>query len=81
MTEQHRATPGQWALIERMRHHGGHPEFSAILELLHRIEALEATAQPNHPAKSDILLVDREAEHRSMLSREEWSALLSGLGD
>ena len=42
MAEQHRATAEQWALIERMRHHGGHPEFSAIIELLHRVEALEA---------------------------------------
>ena len=39
MAEQHRATAEQWALIERMRHH---TEFSTILELLHRIEALEA---------------------------------------
>ena len=62
MAEQHRATSDQWDLIGRMCHH---TEFSAILELLHRIEALEATAQPNHPAKSDILLVEREAEHRS----------------
>ena len=46
MAEQHRATAEQWALIERMRHHA---EFSAIVELLHRIEALEP-AKPNHPA-------------------------------
>ena len=62
MAEQHRATPGQWALIERMRHHGGHPEFSAIIELLHRVEALEAAAKPNHPAKPDSSLVERVAE-------------------
>jgi hypothetical protein len=41
-----------------MRHH---TEFSAILELLHRIEALETTAQPNHPAKPDGSLVERVA--------------------
>jgi len=39
MAEQHRATAEQWALIERMRHH---TEFSTILELRDRIEALEA---------------------------------------
>ena len=60
MAEQHRATAEQWALIERMRHHGGHPEFSTILELLHRIEALEA-AQPNHSEKPDSSLVARVA--------------------
>ena len=61
MAEQHRATAEQWALIERMRHHGGHPEFSAIIELLHRVEALEAAAKPNHPAKPDSSLVERVA--------------------
>ena len=61
MAEQHRATPGQWALIERMRHHGGHPEFSALLELRDRIEALEAAAKPNHPAKPYSSLVERVA--------------------
>ena len=59
MAEQHRATPGQWALIERMRHHGGHPEFSALLELRDRIEALEAAAQPNYPEKPDSSLKGR----------------------
>ena len=57
MAEQHRATSDQWARVERMRHH---TEFSAILELLHRIEALEATAQPNHP-ETDSSLVARVA--------------------
>jgi hypothetical protein len=62
MKDQHRATPEQWQAIEA---NGYLPTRSTILELFHRIEALETTAQPNHPAKSDILLVDREAEHRS----------------
>ena len=61
MAEQHRATPGQWALIERMCHHGGHPEFSAIIELLHRVEALEAAAKPNHAEKPDSSLKGRVA--------------------
>ena len=39
MAEQHRATDKQWALVRRMAHHA---EYSTILELLHRIEALEA---------------------------------------
>lgn len=62
MAEQHRAASDQWARVERMRHH---TEFSAILELLHRIEALEAAAKSNHPEKPDSSLVDREAKHRS----------------
>jgi len=58
MAEQHRATAEQWARIERMRHH---TEFSTILELRDRIEALESAqpAKPNHPAKPDNSLVER----------------------
>ena len=36
--QQHLATADHWALVGRMRHHA---EFSCLLELLHRIEALE----------------------------------------
>ena len=63
MAEQHRATSEHWDLIGRMRHHGGHPEFSAIIELLHRVEALEAVqhAKPNHAEKPDSSLVERVA--------------------
>jgi len=39
MAKQHSATPEQWALVRRRAHH---PEFSTILELRDRIEALEA---------------------------------------
>lgn len=42
MAEQHKATADDWALVGRMRHC---VEFSTILELLHRIEALEAAQQ------------------------------------
>ena len=45
--QQHRATAEQWALIERMLHH---TEFSCILELLHRIEALEARDEDDKEA-------------------------------
>ena len=58
MAEQHRATSDQWARVDRMCHH---TEFSAILELRDRIEALEAAAKPNHPAKLDGSLVERVA--------------------
>ena len=58
MAEQHRATLGQWTRIERMLCRA---EFSAILELRDRVEALEAAAKPNHPAKPDSSLVERVA--------------------
>jgi hypothetical protein len=63
MAEQHRATSEQWAEVkaradERLVHDLGHAAHSTILELLHRIEALEV-AQANHPAKPDSSLVDR----------------------
>ena len=58
MAEQHFATADNWALVGRMRHHA---EFSCLLELRDRIEALE-NAQPaksNHPAKLDSSLKER----------------------
>ena len=58
MAEQHRAMPWQWETIERKRYHA---EFSVILELRDRIEALEASAQPNHQANPDSSLKGRVA--------------------
>jgi hypothetical protein len=59
MAEQHRATSEHWDLIGRMCHCA---EFSCLVELLHRIEALEAAAKPSHPAKPDSSLVEQKAE-------------------
>lgn len=66
MADQHCATADEWARIERMLHHA---EFSCLLELRDRIEALEAAAQPNHPEKPDSSLVERveDAIYRSAL--------------
>ena len=52
MADQHCATVSEWACIERMLHHA---EFSCILELLHRVKALEAAQppQPSHPEIPD----------------------------
>jgi len=58
MAEQHRATPEQWALARRMAHRA---EFSCLVELRDRVEALEA-AKPNHAAKPDSSLLEQEAE-------------------
>jgi len=68
MTEQqqHRATADHWALIERNHHHA---EFSCILELLHRIEALEA-AQHAHV----------DLSHLSNAERDEMLKLLANPG-
>lgn len=57
----HRATAEHWDLIGRMCHRA---EFSCLVELHDRIEALEAAAQPvqpKHPAKPDSSLVKRVA--------------------
>ena len=52
MAEQHRATAEQWALVE-------HFVFSTNIEVYGGVEALEAAAKPNHPAKPDGSLVER----------------------
>ena len=59
--QQHRATDGEWASV-KARAPGG-VAYSTILELLHRIEALEAAQPPqaNHPEKPDSSLVERVA--------------------
>ena len=59
MADQHRATAEHWDLIGRMCHRA---EFSCLVELRDRVEALEAAAQPaqpNHPAKPDSSLKGR----------------------
>jgi hypothetical protein len=45
MKDQHRATADQWTAVKALA--SGGVAYSCILELLHRIEALEAT-QPEH---------------------------------
>jgi len=57
MTDQHRATDLQWIAIKARA--SDNVAYSTILELLHRIEALEVAAKPNHPAKPDSSLVDQ----------------------
>ena len=59
MAEQHRATDLQWDRIKART--SDNVAYSTILELLHRIEALEAAAKPNHPAKPNSSLVERVA--------------------
>jgi len=54
MAEQHRATAGEWASVKVLASGGSAVAYSCILELLHRIEALEA-AQHAH-------LIDPERE-------------------
>ena len=58
MADQHRATAEHWDLIGRMCHRA---EFSCLVELRDRVEALEAAqpAQPNYPEKPDSSLVER----------------------
>jgi hypothetical protein len=58
LAEQHRATAEQWASVGWMR---DSTFSSCLLELLHRIEALEAAAQLNHPVIPDSSLLKRVA--------------------
>ena len=57
--QQHRATHHQWTKVKDLAGRERVAAYSTILELLHRIEALEAAAKPNHPAKPDSSLVER----------------------
>ena len=61
MAEQHRATAGEWASVKACANDV--VTYSTILELLHRIEALEDAqpAQPNHAEKPDSSLKGRVA--------------------
>jgi len=63
MKDQHRATPEQWQAIEA----NGHlPTRSTIRELLHRIEALEATQQA-HADASHVIDPEREKMARELM--------------
>ena len=59
--QQHRATHHQWAKVKDLAGRERVAAYSTILELLHRIEALEAAqqAKPNHSEKADSSLVER----------------------
>ena len=59
MADQHRATAEHWAYVRTRA--DDMVAYSTILELLHRVEALEAAAKPNHPAKPNSSLVERVA--------------------
>ena len=59
MADQYRATDLQWVCIRARA--SDNVAYSTILELRDRIEALEAAAKPNHPAKPDSSLVERVA--------------------
>jgi hypothetical protein len=71
MKGQHRATPEQWQAIEA----NGHlPTRSTILELLHRIEALEA-AQHAHVDLSHLSDAEREKMLKSIASPGRFEVL------
>ena len=68
MTEQHKATPEQWAFVEACA-----PEdfagFACILELRDRIEALEATHQPPQYKLDRLIALDRDDPANSLVER------------
>jgi hypothetical protein len=57
--QQHRATARQWRDVKALGYDIA--TYSCILELLHRIEELEAAAKPNYLEKPDSSLVARVA--------------------
>ena len=61
MAEQHRATADEWTAVKALA--SGGVAYSCILELLHRIEALEATtaAKSSCPEIPDSSLLSRVA--------------------
>jgi len=61
MNDQHRATASEWACIRPSV-----APYSCILELLHRIEALEA-AQPAHADASHVIDPEREKAARKLM--------------
>ena len=71
MNDQHRATPEQWQAIEA----NGHlPTRSTILELLHRVQALEAT-QHAHVDLSHLSDAERERMLKSIANPGRFEAL------
>jgi hypothetical protein len=52
MTNQHRATPDDWAQQEDWANTSGFSYSSCIIELRDRVEALEAAQQPHQGATS-----------------------------
>ena len=71
MNDQHRATPEQWQAIEA----NGHlPTRSTILELLHRVQALEAT-QHAHVDLSHLSDAERERMLKSIANPCRFEAL------
>jgi hypothetical protein len=78
MAEQHKAKRVHWLAIEADSRNFA--TASTILELLHRIEALEAAqqAKPNHPAKPDSSLVERVRQSQGCGNeRDVWDDLIA----
>jgi len=76
MAEQNRCTLEDWREVKKSDHLAVP---SCLLDLLHRVEALEAAqqAKPNHPAKPDSSLVERVRQSQGCGNeRDVWDDLI-----
>jgi hypothetical protein len=60
MTNQHQATPYEWAQQEDWANRSGSSDSSCIIELRDRVEALEATQQPQQDKLDRLIALDRD---------------------
>jgi hypothetical protein len=71
MTNQHRATPDEWAQQEDWANRKVFSDSSCIIELRDRVEALEATQQP-HQDKLDRLIALDADDPANTINQEDY---------
>jgi hypothetical protein len=69
MTNQHRATPDDWAQQEDWAYRRVFSDSSCILELRARVEALEARQQPQQDKLDRLIAIDRDDPAGSLVDR------------
>jgi hypothetical protein len=69
MTNQHQATPDEWAQQEDWANRSAFSDSSCILELRDRVEALEAAQQPPQDKLDRLIALDRDDPTNSLVDR------------
>jgi hypothetical protein len=69
MTNQHRATPDDWAQQEDWANRSACSDSSCIIELRGRIEALEVRQQPQQDKLDRLIAIDRDDSANSLVDR------------
>lgn len=69
MTNQHRATPDEWAQQEDWANRSVFSGSSCLLELRDRVEALDATQQPPRDKIDRLIALDRDDPPNSLVDR------------